>query len=150
MLQLERLFRAEVALAPAQEIGDGPLGRRRIIPITGGEVSGARLSGRVLPGGADWQIVRPDGVAYLDARYTIKTHDGALVYVRNRGYRHGPPDVVARLAAGEPVDPARYYMRTTPWFETGDARYAWLNRTVCVGSGERLAAAVRIDFYAVK
>jgi len=150
MLQLERLFRAEVALAPAQEIGDGPLGRRRIIPITGGEVSGARLSGRVLPGGADWQIVRPDGVAYLDARYTIETHDCALVYVRNRGYRHGPPDVVARLAAGEPVDPARYYMRTTPWFETGDARYAWLNRTVCVGSGERLAAAVRIDFYAVK
>lgn len=150
MLQLERLFRAEVALAPAQEIGDGPLGTRRIIPITGGEVSGARLSGRVLPGGADWQIVRPDGVAYLDARYTIETHDGALVYVRNRGYRHGPPEVVARLAAGEAVDPALYYMRTTPWFETGDARYAWLNRTVCVGSGERLAAAVRIDFYAVK
>ena len=150
MLQLERLFRAEVTLAPAQEIGEGPLGRRRIIPITGGEVSGERLSGRVLPGGADWQIVRPDGVAYLDARYSIETHDGALVYVRNRGYRHGPPEVVARLAAGEAVDPALYYMRTTPWFETGDARYAWLNRTVCVGSGERLAAAVRIDFYAVK
>lgn len=150
MLQLELLFRAEVALAPAQEIGEGPLGRRRIIPITGGEVSGARLSGRVLPGGADWQIVRPDGVAYLDARYTIETHDGALVYVRNLGYRHGPPEVVARLAAGETVDPRLYYMRTTPWFETGDARYAWLNRTVCVGSGERLAGAVRIDFYAVK
>ncbi|HUJ86571.1 MAG TPA: DUF3237 domain-containing protein [Burkholderiales bacterium] len=150
MLQLERLFRAEVTLAPAQEIGAGPLGRRRIIPITGGEVSGARLSGRVLPGGADWQIVRADGVAYLDARYTIETRDGALVYVRNRGYRHGPPEVIARLAAGEAVDPALYYMRTTPWFETGDARYAWLNRTVCVGSGERLAAAVRIDFYAVK
>jgi Protein of unknown function (DUF3237) len=150
MLQLERLFRAEVTLAPAQEVGAGPLGRRRIIPITGGEVSGARLSGRVLPGGADWQIVRPDGVAYLDARYTIETHDGALVYVRNLGYRHGPPEVVARLAAGEAVDPALYYMRTTPWFETGDGRYAWLNRTVCVGNGERLADAVRIDFYAVK
>jgi len=150
MLQLERLFRAEVTLAPAQELGDGPQGRRRIIPITGGTVSGPRLSGRVLPGGADWQIVRPDGVAYLDARYTIETHDGVLVYVRNRGYRHGPPQVIARLAAGEAVDPTLYYMRTTPWFETGDARYAWLNRTVCVGSGERLAAAVRIDFYAVK
>jgi hypothetical protein len=150
MLQLERLFRAEVTLAPAQEIGNGPLGRRRIIPITGGEVSGTRLSGRVLPGGADWQIVRPDGVAYLDARYTIETHDGGLVYVRNQGYRYGPPEVVARLAAGEAVDPALYYMRTTPWFETADARYAWLNRTVCVGSGERLAGAVRIDFYAVK
>ncbi|MGA7985193.1 MAG: DUF3237 domain-containing protein [Burkholderiales bacterium] len=150
MLQLERLFRAEVTLAPAQEIGNGPSGRRRIIPITGGEVSGTHLSGRVLPGGADWQIVRPDGVAYLDARYTIETHDGGLVYVRNRGYRHGPPEVIARLAEGEAVDPALYYMRTTPWFETGDARYAWLNRTVCVGSGERLASAVRIDFYAVK
>jgi hypothetical protein len=150
MLQLERLFRAEVTLAPALEVGDGPLGRRRIIPITGGAVSGERLSGRVLPGGADWQIVRPDGVAYLEARYTIETHDGALVYVRNLGYRHGPPEIVARLAAGEAVDPSLYYMRTTPWFETGDGRYAWLNRTVCVGSGERLAHAVRIDFYAVK
>ena len=150
MLQLERLFCAEVTLAPAQEIGEGPQGRRRIIPITGGKVSGERLSGRVLPGGADWQIVRPDGVAYLDTRYTIETHDGALVYVRNQGYRHGPLEVVSRLAAGEAVDPAQYYMRTTPWFETGDERYAWLNRTVCVGSGERLAAAVRIDFYAVK
>jgi hypothetical protein len=150
MLQLERLFRAEVTLAPAQEIGAGPAGRRRIIPITGGTVSGERLSGRVLPGGADWQIVRADGVAYLDARYTIETHDGALVYVRNQGYRHGPQSVIARLAAGETVDPATYYMRTTPWFETGDERYDWLNRTVCVGSGERLASAVRIDFYAVK
>ena len=150
MLQLERLFRAEVTLAPAQEIGDGPRGRRRIIPITGGKVSGERLSGLVLPGGADWQIVRADGVAYLDARYTIETHDGALIYVRNQGYRHGPRDVIARLAAGETVDPATYYMRTTPWFETGDERYDWLNRTVCVGSGERLASAVRIDFYAVQ
>lgn len=150
MLQLERLFRAEVALAPAQEIGNGPQGRRRIIPITGGTVSGERLSGRVLPGGADWQIVRPDGVAYLEARYTIETHDGVLVYVRNLGYRHASPEVLARLAAGEAVDPSLYYMRTTPWFETADARYAWLNRTVCIGSGERLAGAVRIDFYAVK
>ncbi|MGH8746950.1 MAG: DUF3237 domain-containing protein [Burkholderiales bacterium] len=150
MLRLERLFRAEITLAPAQEVGDGPQGRRRIIPITGGDVSGPRLSGRVLPGGADWQIVRPDGVACLDARYTIETADGALVYVRNRGYRHGPAEVLARLAAGETVDQALYYMRTTPWFETGDARYAWLNRMVCIGSGERLAGAVRIDFYAVE
>jgi hypothetical protein len=149
-LEFEPLFRAEITLAPAQELGDGPQGRRRIIPITGGTLSGPRLSGRVLPGGADWQIVRPDGVAFLDARYTVETHDGALVYVRNQGYRHGPPEVLARLARGEAVDPALYYMRTTPWFETGDARYAWLNRIVCVGRGERLAAAVRIDFYAVK
>jgi hypothetical protein len=150
MLRLEPLFRAEITLAPAQELGETPLGRRRIIPITGGTVSGARLSGEVLPGGADWQVIRPDGVADLDARYTIRTADGALVYVRNRGYRHGPPEVIARLARSESVDPSLYYMRTTPRFETGDERYAWLNRIVCVGSGARLAGAVRIDFYAVQ
>ena len=132
-----------------QELGTGPLGRRRIIPITGGRFEGERLSGRVLPGGADWQVIRPDGVADLDARYTLETHDGALIYVRNKGYRHGPEDVIRRLAAGEAVDPKLYYMRTTPWFETGDARYAWLNRIVCVGTGARLAAAVQLEFFEV-
>ena len=132
-----------------QELGTSPLGRRRIIPITGGKFEGERLSGRVLPGGADWQVIRPDGVADLDARYTIETHDGALIYVRNKGYRHGPEDVIRRLAAGEAVDPKLYYMRTTPWLETGDARYAWLNRIVCVGTGARLAAAVQLEFFEV-
>lgn len=132
-----------------QELGTSPLGRRRIIPITGGTFEGERLTGRVLPGGADWQVIRPDGVADLDARYTIETHDGALIYVRNKGYRHGPEDVIRRLAAGEAVDPKLYYMRTTPWFETGDARYAWLNRIVCVGTGARLAAAVQLEFFEV-
>ena len=132
-----------------QELGTGPLGRRRIIPITGGRFEGERLSGRVLPGGADWQVIRPDGVADLDARYTLETGDGALIYVRNKGYRHGPEDVIRRLAAGEAVDPKLYYMRTTPWFETGDARYAWLNRIVCVGTGARLAAAVQLEFFEV-
>ncbi len=132
-----------------QELGATPLGRRRIIPITGGRFWGARLSGRVLPGGADWQVIRPDGVADLDARYTLETGDGALIYVRNKGYRHGPEDVIRRLAAGEAVDPKLYYMRTTPWFETGDARYAWLNRIVCVGTGARLQAAVELEFFEV-
>jgi hypothetical protein len=149
-LNLQPLFRAEITLAPAQELGEGPHGRRRVIPITGGRVSGERLRGRVLPGGADWQLVRADGVAELDARYTLETHDGALVYVSNRGLRHGPPEVLARLAAGEAVDPALYYMRTTPWFETGDARYAWLNRIVCVASGARRPAAVELEVFEVK
>src|SRR5687767_8301336 len=109
-------------LTPPQELGDTPLGRRRIIGIRGGHFSGARLSGRVLAGGADWQVIRTDGVADLEARYTLQTADGALIYVENRGYRHGPKEILERLAAGEPVDPARYYMRTTPRFETGDAR----------------------------
>jgi len=149
-LRLQPLFRAEITLAPAQELGEAPHGRRRIIPITGGRVSGERLAGRVLPGGADWQVVRTDGVAELDARYTIETGDGALVYVSNRGVRHGPAEVIRRLAAGEAVDPALYYMRTTPWFETGDERYAWLNRIVSVGTGERRADSVKLDFFEVK
>ena len=143
-MNLRPLFRAEITLAPPQE-----LGRRRIIPITGGRFRGERLSGRVLAGGADWQVVRPDGVADLDARYTIETHDGALIYVRNKGYRHGPDEVIQRLRDGEAVDPKLYYMRTTPWFETGDARYAWLNRIVCVATGARLAAAVELEVFEV-
>lgn len=150
MLQLLPLFRAEITLAGAQELGDTPRGRRRIIPITGGTFAGERLSGRVLPGGADWQVVRADGVAELEARYTLETSDGALIYVRNDGYRHGPPGVLRRLAAGEAVDPASYYMRTTPRFETGDARYDWLNRTICVATGARRAAAVELEIFEVK
>ena len=149
-MQLQTLFRAEILLAPPLELGDTPQGRRRIIGITGGRFSGERLSGRVLPGGADWQVIRADGVADLDARYTLETEDGALIYVRNRGLRHGPPEIIRKLAAGEPVDPAMYYMRTTPTFETGDARYAWLNRIVCVASGARRASAVELEIFEVK
>ena len=149
-MNLQPLFKAEITLAPPQELGDTPQGRRRIIGITGGRFSGERLSGRVLPGGADWQVIRADGVADLDARYTLETGDGALIYVRNRGYRHGPPDVLKKLSLGETVDPSLYYMRTTPSFETGDARYSWLNRMVCIATGARRAAAVELDVYEVK
>ncbi len=149
-MNLQPLFKAEITLAPPQELGDTPQGRRRIIGITGGRFSGERLSGRVLPGGADWQVIRADGVADLDARYTLETGDGALIYVRNRGYRHGPADVLKKLSLGEAVDPSLYYMRTTPSFETGDERYSWLNRMVCVATGARRAAAVELDVYEVK
>ena len=148
-MRLQALFKADIELAPAQELGAGPLGRRRIIAIAGGRFFGERLSGRVLPGGADWQVIRSDGVAELDARYTLETADGALVYVRNHGYRHGPADILKRLAAGENVDPAHYYMRTTPLFETGDERYAWLNRIVCVASGARRPAAVELEVFEI-
>ncbi|HLS84670.1 MAG TPA: DUF3237 domain-containing protein [Burkholderiales bacterium] len=148
-LVLRPLFRAEITLAPALELGEAPLGKRRIIHITGGRFWGERLSGKVLPGGADWQIVRDDGVAYLEARYTLQTDDGALVYVRNFGYRHGPAEVLQRVAAGEAVDPSLYYMRTTPWFETGAPRYAWLNRLVCVGTGARRPDAVELEMFEV-
>jgi len=149
-LRLEPLLKAEITLAAPQELGDTPHGRRRVIPITGGSFRGERLAGRVLPGGADWQVVRADGVAELDARYTLETDDRALIYVRNFGYRHGPADVIRRLAAGEPVDPALYYMRTTPRFETGAERYRWLNGLVCVATGARRAAAVELEVFAVQ
>ncbi len=149
-MKLQPLLRAEITLAPPQELGDAPHGRRRIIPITGGTFRGERLSGRVLPGGADWQVIRADGVAELDARYTLETDDQALIYVHNQGYRHGPVEVIKRLAAGEPVDPALYYMRTTPRFETGAERYQWLNRMICVATGARREAAVELDVYEVK
>jgi hypothetical protein len=149
MLTLKPLLRAEITLAPALELGETPEGRRRIIAITGGSFAGERLRGKVLAGGGDWQVIRADGVAYLDTRYTLQTDDGALIYVRNLGYRHGPAEVLKRVAAGEPVDPSEYYMRTTPWYETGDARYAWLNRTICVATGARRAAAVELDVFEV-
>ena len=147
--RLERLCRATVEIAAPLVVGDTPLGLRRIIPITGGRVEGARLSGEVLPGGADWQLVRADGGAVLEARYTLRTPDGALVYVRNVGLRCGPPEVLARLGRGEPVDPASYYFRTTPRFETAAPAYAWLNDLIAVGSAVRRADAVVLDFCAV-
>jgi hypothetical protein len=150
VIELEHLMKVSVTLDPARDLGDAPLGRRRIIGITGGSFAGPRLSGKVLPGGADWQLIRADGVAFLDARYTLQTADGALVYVNNKGYRHGPPEVIERLARGEEVDPALYYMRATPWFETSAPAYAWLNRSICVATGARRAAAVELDFYEVK
>jgi hypothetical protein len=150
MLRLEPLLKVDITLAPAQELGDSPLGRRRIINITGGTFRGERLSGKVLPGGADWQVIRTDGVADLDARYTLETSDGALIYVRNHGYRHGPAEVLKDLSSGKDVDPSLYYMRTAPLFETGDPRYAWLNRIICVGTGARRQSSVHLEMFEVK
>jgi hypothetical protein len=147
--QLEFLMQASVTLAPALEVGATAEGKRRIINITGGRFCGPKLKGRVLPGGADWQLVRSDGVAVLEARYTLETDDGALIYVRNRGLRHGPPDVLAAIARGEAVDPASYYMRATPVFETGAPGYSWLNNMVAVCSGIRRTDAVVLDFHEV-
>jgi 5-methylphenazine-1-carboxylate 1-monooxygenase len=150
VIELAPLMHVNVTLEPVRDLGETPLGRRRIIGITGGTFKGPRLAGKILPGGADWQVIRSDGVAFLDARYTLETDDGALIYVNNKGYRHGPQDVIERMARGEEVDPTLYYMRATPWFETSAPRYAWLNRTICVATGARRPAAVELDFYEVK
>jgi hypothetical protein len=148
--QLEAMFRASVAVGAPRSLGRTPLGERRIIDITGGEVSGPKLAGRILPGGADWQIVRDDGTTVLEARYTIEAQDGALIYVQNFGYRHGPPELLMRIARGEDVDPALYYFRAAPTFETAAPEHAWLNRTIAVCTGVRTRERVILDFYAVR
>ena len=139
----------EVALDPIRELGDGRAGRRRIIPIVGGRVTGPRLNGTILDLGADWQTIFADGTAELDTRYGFETEDGATIEIRNYGYRHGPPEVIAAIARGEAVDPASYYMRTHARLETGDPRYAWVNRTLFVGTGARLDGQVVVSLYSV-
>ena len=147
--ELRLVCRIDVELAPPMELGAAKAGVRRIIPIIGGTVTGERLSGRILNLGADWQTIFTEGSAELDTRYAMETHDGALIDIRNYGFRHGPTEVLARVARGEDVDPAEYYMRTHPRLETGDPRYAWVNRTIFVGTGARFASAVRVQIYEV-
>ncbi|MEZ5218362.1 MAG: DUF3237 domain-containing protein [Ilumatobacteraceae bacterium] len=145
---LEPLIQLDVFVEPAIDVGTGPNGTRKLIPITDGAVRGA-FTGRVLPGGADFQLIRPDGVAEIEARYVIETDRGELVYVTNTGVRHAPADVMARLAAGEIVDPAAVYFRTLPRFETASERLQWLTRDVFVATGARLPDRVRLAFYRV-
>ncbi|WP_433858690.1 DUF3237 domain-containing protein [Streptomyces kronopolitis] len=138
----------EVEVAPVLDLGDSQWGRRRVINIVGGTFEGPRLSGVILPGGADWQVLHPDdGTAGIDTRSTLRTHDGALLYLATSGVRHGSPEVLRRPAAGEAVDPAAYYFRLFCRFETGDERYRWLNRTLAVATGARTAGAVRYEAY---
>ena len=138
-LRSEPLFTLTGRVSPAQEIGAVPYGQRRIIPIEGGEFEGPKLRGRVLPGGADCMLVRPDGVAQIDVRMTLQPDDGNLIFMKYGGLRHGPKDVMDRLARGETVEPAEYYFRIAPLFETGAQKYMWLNRIIAIGTGHRLA-----------
>ncbi len=146
---LSFLYTSRIQADPPILVGHTHHGERRIIHITGGAFAGPRLSGKVLPGGADWQIVRADGVVELEARYTLETDDGALIYVVNRGIRRGPREVMDRLAKGEKVDPREYYFRTTPTFEAAAPKYAWLNRLITIATGERHIDEVIITVYEV-
>ncbi|HLI27329.1 MAG TPA: DUF3237 domain-containing protein [Chloroflexota bacterium] len=144
---LQHLARFEVEVGDPLELGETPAGRRRIIPIQGGRFQGPAFQGTILPGGADWQLVLADGTAVIDTRYTLRTADDALIYITTRGYRSGSPEVLARIAAGEPVDPRRYYFRVLVGFETGHPAYRWLTTRVCVGAALRLKNLVVYDAY---
>jgi len=143
MLEFEFLFNLSADVGELISLGPCPLGERRVVYINSGSFEGPQLRGTIL-GGADWQILRSDGALELDARYAIKEASGAVVQVLSQGYRHGPPEVMARLARGEDVDPASYFFRTTMRFETGASGLAWLNKTIAVASAERKARRVEV------
>jgi hypothetical protein len=145
--ELRFAFQAEVEVGTPLDFGETQNGHRRVVPITGGRVEGERLKGRIMPGGADWQILHSDGAASLDARYTIQTDGGALIYVENRGVRNGPPEVLDRLNRGEHADPRSYYFRSTATFETSAAECVWLTRAIVVGVGERYPDKVVLRFW---
>ncbi len=148
---LEFVFKAFVTLDPPQELGMTKYGKRRIIGINGGSFSGPKLKGKVLSGGADWQTVRNDGTADLVAKYSIQTEDGHIIYVQDSGIRTASPEILAKLAKGEPVAATDYYMRTIATLEVAeDSPYAWLNKAVFISTGRRNADSVELDFYMVK
>ena len=140
-------FELRVQVGTPMDVGLIPGGRRRIVPILGGTFEGSGMKGRVLPGGADWQIVRADGLGELDTRYTLETDDGKTIYVQNVGIRHASPEVTAKLMKGEPVDPSLVYFRTVPKFETSAPELAWLMRSIFIGTGERYPADVVMRFW---
>ena len=143
-------FEVRATVGPPMEVGQVAQGRRRIVSITGGTFEGPNVRGKVMAGGADWQIIRADGFTELDTRYTLETDKGQIIYVQNPGMRHAAPDVMKRLLAGEVVDPAMVYFRTVPKFETASADLQWLTRAVFVGMGERYPSDVRIRFFRVE
>jgi Protein of unknown function (DUF3237) len=130
-------------------LGAAPKGERRYVPLTGGTVVGPELNGRVLEGGVDWQVQRGDGVLEIAAHYVICTDDGALVEVTSDGLRHGPAEVMARLARGEPVRPDEYFFRTLMRFQTGHPAWLHLNRVMALAVGQREASRVLLDVYRI-
>jgi len=146
---LKFAFAIKAEVGPVQDLGQTARGHRRIIDILGGEVHGPRLHGEILPGGADWQIVRPDGTIEVVARYTIRSTSGALVYVQNEGLRVASQEVLARISKGELLPPGSYHFRTAPHFETADPALKWLERATFVGVATRAPARIAIGFHEV-
>lgn len=147
---LVHAFTVRATLDPVIELGPVDGGRRRFIPVTGGTVTGPALTGTVLPGGGDWQVILPDGLTSIEARYFIKTGDGTVIEVTNPGVRTASQEVIEKLAKGEAVDPKDYYFRTTPRFVVKDGPYGWMRRKVFVARGIRKPDSVVIDFYSVE
>jgi hypothetical protein len=149
ILETKYVFTITANIGAVTTAGDIGGGVRRIIPITGGEVRGEGISGKVCAFGADFQIIRPNELIELEAKYAFETDDGAVVYVENKGLRFGPVDLLQKLKRGEPVDPKLIYFRTVPKFETGHEKYRWLMQHLFIGSAARHADRVVIDVHQV-
>jgi len=141
---LEFLYEMTAELGDPIAIGTSPDGTRRIIPIVSGRIEGPRISARLIEGGADFQLTRRDDVTVADATYAMRTDDGVVIQIHNKGLRHGPADVMAALASGKDVTPDRYYFRTVPEFIAPVGRYEWLNRSIFVASGARYTNSIKI------
>ena len=148
-LETKYVFTITAKIAEVTTAGDIGSGVRRIIPIVGGEVKGEGVNGKVLPFGADFQIIRPNELIELEAKYAFETDDGAVVYVENKGMRFGPVELLQKLKRGELVDPKLIYFRTVPRFETGHEKYRWLMEKIFIGSAARHADRVVIDVHQV-
>jgi hypothetical protein len=149
LLSTKYVFTITANIGSVTSVGDIGHGVRRIIPITGGEVRGDAINGKVCAFGADFQIIRPNELIELEAKYAFETDDGAVVYVENKGIRFGPVEPLQRLQRGEPVDPKLIYFRTVPKFETGAEKYRWLMESLFIGSAARHADRVVIDVHQV-
>ena len=148
VIETQYVFTITAHIDPVVSAGDVGHGVRRIVPIIGGEVRG-QINGKVCPFGADFQIIRPNELIELEAKYAFETDDGAVVYVENKGIRFGPVELMQRLKRGEPVDPKLIYFRTVPKFETGHENYRWLMQHIFVASAARHADRVVIDVHMV-
>ena len=150
MIQSRPLFVLTLNVPKIEDLGVTPYGARKIATVVAGTFAGDRLRGTVQPSpGGDWLLLRSDGVLCLDVRMTLKTDDGDLIYMRYKGMRHGPKDVMERLNKGEVVDPALYYFRSVPVFETSSVKYGWLNRAVFVAIGRREATGPIYDVHEI-
>ena len=136
-IRTKPLFTMKLQVSDLQPVGEAPGGKRVVGVVAGGTFEGERMKGTILPGGSDWIIVRADGAFTLDVRLVLKTDDGALIGMTYKGLRHGSPDVLAKVAKGEPVDPALLYFRTAVFFETAAPKYDWINRIIALGVGHR-------------
>jgi hypothetical protein len=148
--RLDLVYRLDAVLGEPLDVGQTEHGHRRIVPLTGGTFVGPELSGDLIPGAsADWQVLLPDGTSLADLRYTLRTRDGAVLYVRAHGVRHGSPDVLARLGRGEDVDASEYTFRTSTHIETAAPELEWLNKGVFISVGGRHPGAVIYETYLV-